>query len=254
MTANNAINNTLQSPFTLGATSVTSTGTQLNLLNGLTVVPINKVIVQTFTGNGTYTPTTGMQFCQIECIGGGGAGGGAANSATIVGCGSGGGAGSYSRKVSTAATIGVSQSVTVGAGGTPGSVGNNPGGNGGDTSVGSICIGKGGTGGGGSDAASGTFTMGGAGGVAGTGDFTPVGEYGDSGLDSTAVGVTGWNSAKGGSSVFGAGGASVSVNVAATAGQNYGSGGAGACTFNSAALAGGAGSAGVVIITEFVSA
>lgn len=37
MAANNSINNTLQSPFNIGATSVTSTGAQLNYLSGLTI-------------------------------------------------------------------------------------------------------------------------------------------------------------------------------------------------------------------------
>src|SRR5574338_310828 len=102
MSTNNAINNTLPSPFNVGATWVTSTGTQLNLLNGLTVVPINKVVVQTFTANGTYTPTTGMVYCIIECVGGGGGGGGTSNSAAgSAGCAASGGAGAYSRKYAT---------------------------------------------------------------------------------------------------------------------------------------------------------
>ena len=164
MTANNAINNTLQTPFNVGATSVTSTGTQLNLLNGLTVVPIDKVVVQTFTSSSTYTPTSGMVYCIIECVGsGGGSGGATASGASTYYTSPGGGGGSYARKFSTAATIGVSQTVTVGAGGTAGAAGGtHDGGNGGDVSVGSICIGKGGSGG------TGTATsVPGAGGVAG---------------------------------------------------------------------------------------
>ena len=82
MTTNNAINNTLASPFTVGATSVTSTGTQLNLLHASTVVPFNKVVVQIFTSSGTYTPTTGMVYAHVkECGGGGGSGGAASTTA-----------------------------------------------------------------------------------------------------------------------------------------------------------------------------
>ena len=63
MTANNAINNTLQTPFNVGATSVTATGAQLNYLTSLTNP--NIIIGGNFTTNPwqrqtTFTgPTTG---------------------------------------------------------------------------------------------------------------------------------------------------------------------------------------------------
>lgn len=60
MATNNSINNTLASPFNVGATSVTSTGVQLNYLSALTAAPINKMNVQKIASNGTYTPTAGM--------------------------------------------------------------------------------------------------------------------------------------------------------------------------------------------------
>jgi len=34
----------------------------------------NKVNVQVFTSNGTFTPSTGMKYCIIEAVGGGGGG------------------------------------------------------------------------------------------------------------------------------------------------------------------------------------
>lgn len=43
---------------------------------------INTPVIQKFTASGTYTPTSGMIFCIIECVGGGGAGG--AGSAGLV--------------------------------------------------------------------------------------------------------------------------------------------------------------------------
>src|ERR1700733_11610103 len=118
MTTNNAINNTLGSPFTVGATSVTTTGTQLNLLNTLTAAPFDIITIQTFTTTGTYTPSAGMKYALIEVVGGGAAAGG--NQAVTTGgsTGSGGGSGGYSRGIFTAATIGASQAVTIGAGGT----------------------------------------------------------------------------------------------------------------------------------------
>src|SRR6266446_9723024 len=71
---------------------------------------IGTVASQVFTANGTYTPTAGMKFAIIECIGGGGGGGGAANAgAGIASSGAGGGAGSHSRKLVTAADIGASK-------------------------------------------------------------------------------------------------------------------------------------------------
>lgn len=217
--------------------------------------PITQVVTQVFVANGTYTPTSGMTYCISECIAGGGAGGGATSGATTGGGGGGGGAGSYSRKVSTAAAIGASQTVTIGAGGTAGTAGNNPGNNGGDTSLGSICIAKGGTGGTGTPG--GNAAGGGAGGIAGTGDVTSVGCIGWDGLGGT---ITTFSSqgGHGGSSPFGSGGRGIATNAAAAiAGGNagnYGSGGGGGISNNnSGAVAGGTGSAGIIIITEFIS-
>ncbi len=72
---------------------------------------------QTFTSSGTYTPTSGMAWIIVEMQG---AGGGAAF--TNAGCiyNSGGGAGGYVRAIYSAATVGASQTVTIGAGGTGG--------------------------------------------------------------------------------------------------------------------------------------
>jgi hypothetical protein len=107
---------------------------------------------QVFAASGTYTPSANMLHCIIECVGGGGSAG---TSGSIYG-GGGGGSGAYSRLLATAATIGASQTVTIGAAGTGGATGANNGTAGGDTSVGTLCIGKGGAfGGGGSSASSG---------------------------------------------------------------------------------------------------
>ena len=148
--------------------------------------------IQVFKTSGTYTPTANMAHCVIQCLGGGGAGGGtptASASSAAAGCG--GGAGGFSQSYVTSATIGASQTVTIGSGGT--GVSNGAGNNGGDTSVGSIVIGKGGTGGiAGSALTTSNIANPGAGsvgGVAGTGDLTFVGGSGGSAIFIVAGGI-----------------------------------------------------------------
>ena len=211
--------------------------------------------IQAFTASGTYTPTAGMIFCIIELVGGGGGGGGcniSSGGARISGAG--GGAGGYSKIVSSAATIGVSQVVTIGSAGAAGTAGGN-GGSGGTTSVGSICVAAGGSGG---LAGTSNRTGGGAGGAAGsgTGDITLTGQsgvnanYGANISNSLIAGV-------GGNSFFGGTTATMNITISSAvgaAGGNYGCGGSGGTDFNNvSARAGGAGSAGYVIITEFIS-
>lgn len=209
-------------------------------------VPLVSVKKQKFTTSGTYTPSTGMLYCIIECLGGGAAGGGVALSSTFGSAG-GGGSGSYSKLVATAATIGSSQSVSIGAGGTAGTAGNNPGGNGGDTSVGTLCIGKGGTGGGGS--AANARSGGGFGGVAGTGDLTGVGATGMAGLP-LANGYGG----RGGDTLWGSGGVETPSSSNGFAGLGYGAGGSGGFDLSSGGnRSGGAGTPGIVFITEYCS-
>jgi hypothetical protein len=79
---------------------------------------VSTIVTQVFTtpGAATYTPTAGMIFCIIECVGGGGGGGGGVASGSGSGLssgGGGGGGGGYSRSLATAATIGASKAVTV---------------------------------------------------------------------------------------------------------------------------------------------
>lgn len=215
-----------------------------------------KVYVQTFTASGTYTPRTGMVTCLIECVGGGGGGGGVATTYNSINSGGGGGgAGGYSQKLATAADIGASKPVTIGAGGSAGPAGNNAGGSGGDTSVGSLCVAKGGSGGGGCPFAG--SAAGGAGGVVGTGDVAAPGMPG-TGLSSVS-GNANWGvlTALGGSSQFGAAAPSLLAGNGAKsngpAALGYGGGGGGGVTSGDAigAAAGGAGSPGFVRITEF---
>ena len=134
--ANPLINSTNANPVTGAGTLVYSninfngTGIGINTttqkLQGSTC--FQSVNIQTFTSSGTYTPTSGMRHCIIECVGNGGGGGGTATAAaSFYNGGGGGGGGGYARKFATAATIGSSQTVTFGATGTGGVAGNNTG-------------------------------------------------------------------------------------------------------------------------------
>lgn len=245
-----------------GVPSIT-TGTTGQVLTGVTggtpsfqapaASGFTTINIQTFTSSGTFTPTANMKYCIIECGGGGGGGGGTASAANSTWtAGGGGGGGGYSKKFASAATIGASQTVTIGAAGAAGASGDNAGGNGGDSSVGTICIGKGGTGGPGSAGSAGVGITGGAGGVAGTGDFTVAGQQGENTYGNSSFPSQG----EGGASLFGFGGRAATTSgttAAGNAGQIYGGGGSGGISFSgTGAMAGGAGAAGIVIITEYI--
>jgi len=212
------------------------------------------VVTQVFTASGTYTPTAGMSRCIIEVVGGGGGGGsGATTGSGNISVAGGGGGGEYARGVFTSTTIGVSQSVTIGGAGTAGTAGG-AGGAGGTSSVGSTIISAVGGSGGSASATGGVAVVasGVAGGTGGTGgDFRVAGGVGNYGMGA----VVGVNSStiggNGGSSYFGGGGLANAYG-AGSAGQNYGSGGGGGCTNGGASQAGGAGAAGIVVITEYI--
>jgi hypothetical protein len=218
-----------------------------------------KVYVQTFTSSGTYTPHAGMVTCLIECVGGGGGGGGVAATTSNSGAAGGGGGGSYAWLLTTAATIGASKAVTIGAGGAGGAAGANAGSAGVDTSVGSLCIGKGGSGGGFSNVSGSVFGgQGGAGGVAGTGTDPLPGNYGFPGMGAVNAVDSPPHGGSGGGTFFGGGarGPAVTSGGTATAGNaataNTGGGGSGAAGYNAGGTAaGGAGGSGYVRITEY---
>lgn len=189
--------------------------------------------IATFSSSGTYTPTPSMTLCDVYMVAGGGAGGTGCLQAASTACSGGGGGGAAGAKVGrfTAAQIGTSQSVTIGAGGTPGTppTSNNTaganGGNGGNTSFGSLLTAYGGGGGAGGQLAttsggggSGAFSVGGAatgasGGAAGVGGLAGgtgvAGSFGSApwtGGSGQGCSATGAVSGSGGSSVFGGGG------------------------------------------------
>lgn len=254
--------------------SVASIGTSGQVLtsNGPAMLPtfqsgpaasVFSINTQVFTSSGTYTPTTGMKYVIVEVVGGGAGGGGCGASVGSNSASGGGGSGGYSRKTISAATIGGSQSVTIGALGAGGAAGNNNGGSGGTTSFGSgpLLQSTGGTGGGGAGATTGIVPGGGGGdgGVGSGGDVNTTGGPGTGGfiISVPAVGNL-ETSGAGGSSFFGGGGA-LSVSLGGTGsipGDNansYGGAGSGAVTDNVATgVAGGNGFGGICIVTEYI--
>ena len=212
--------------------------------------------VQTFTSDGTYTPTTGMAYCIVEAMGGGGGGGGcdSTNGGNEIAAAAGGANGAYVRGVFSAAQIGVSKAVTIGAGGAGGS-GNNTGSTGQSTVLDTLITAVGAAGGQGSAAEPLTSSVGpGECATGSSGGYlqTP----GSPGSVSYATAVFGF-SGSGGSGIFGSGGTSLSLHVTSAsngnAGRGYGSGGGGALnTGVVGSKTGGAGANGVLVVTEFI--
>lgn len=222
---------------------------------------IKSVVVRTFSSSGTYVPTSGMLYCDIDEVGAGGAGGGTVATTALGQCAAGGGGGSGARSKGrfTAAQIGASQSIIIGNGGT--GVAGASGNNGSSTSVGTLITASGGIGG----LVSNVITtgsigvLGGAGGNATTGN--DINTPGNAGSPS-AIYASANNAAIGGGgapSVLGGGTQSVralsSVSNGLSAAANTGAGGSGAAVGNivSAAATGGNGGSGKITITEYVA-
>lgn len=98
----------------------TGTAGQVNVINNLsTSTAFTGIVGRSFTSSGTYTPTSSpaaMKFCIVDVHGSGGNGGGASNTvASNLSLGGGGGSGAFSRSLYTAAQIGISQVITIGA-------------------------------------------------------------------------------------------------------------------------------------------
>ena len=221
---------------------------------------VTSVITQSFTSSGTYTPTAGMAYAQFELMGGGGGGGGVAITTSVYAAGGGGGGGEYASGVLSAATIGVSQAITIGAGGAGGAIGNNPGNAGGTTSLGGLITALGGGGGSGGPAGTSRInpgSFGGTGGIGGTlrfqGDWGGWGQVG-TGTGQVSGGIGGGGRFSGGvdqNLIFAGAGA---VFSAGKNGIGYGGGGSGAAAFSQATgFAGGNGSDGLVLVTEYIA-
>jgi hypothetical protein len=233
------------SSFNTRTGAITLTTADVSGAGGLTGFVIT---TQSFTATGaaTYTPPANLVYAVVEVIGGGASGGPVAGAANVYGGAGGGGSGAYARSTLSAAQIGASQPVTVGAGGTATPT---AGANGATSSFGSLVSAGGG--------ASGTA---GPIGVPGQGSQTGVGQL----VRAGGAGGPGWTGVGNGAAYGGFGGsvwggyvagsvATANTGVTpAAARANSGAGGSGAATNNFAQNnAGGNGAAGIVFVTEF---
>lgn len=210
-----------------------------------------QVVAYTATGTfdkADYPNITGVRVRVVA--GGGGGGGAAATGASEAAVGSCGGAGGYAEAWIDAGSLSASETVTVGAGGSGGTAGNNNGSTGGASSFGTHAVTAGGAGGSGMANTSGNnVRTGGAGGTASAGDVQIEGGDGGGslvvgGLD-CAVGV-------GGASYFGGGAACPSTDTAGEAGTAYGAGGSGGRNgASTTAVAGGDGAGGLVVVEVY---
>lgn len=205
------------------------------------------------SSSGTYTTSPNCNTILVEGVGGGGGGGGTATAASSASVGVPGGGGTYGWKVFSV-TPSTGYTIVVGAAGTAGAAGG-PGGAGGLSSftVGGVTMSVPGGSGGTNTVASTVASIlpGAAGGTAASNvDFGMAGQAG--GL---AIRLSGTVAASenGGSSPLGAGGLATALSAGAgNAGTGFGSGGSGGLTLNgSAAVAGGAGTQGLLIVWEF---
>lgn len=238
------------------------------ILTLLGAFSVQNVQVFTATGANTYNPTSGMKSCLVLSTGAGGGGGGTdvAAAASRPAAGGGGGAGGTCLELFSAATIGASQTVTIGVGGTAGSNTGGAGGAGGNTTFGALHTATGGAAGSGSGAVAATVAAaaGGGGGVPTGGLLNINGGAGSDGwglcCDGTTDimlafggggGVSFWGGAGRQQITIAAGLASIASGAGA-AGSAFGSGGGGAFNQNDInGAVGGIGANGVCVVIEF---
>src|SRR3990167_5641665 len=229
-------------------------------IGALPALAFNSVNTQTISATGafTYTPTVGTKYAIFEIQGAGGGSGGSTGAGGQTAASGPGGGGAYRKILVTGSANLAAITGSVGAGGTAGAAGNNSGGTGGSTTLdinsGTTWTAGGGVGGGGqtssaSSKAGGTIGTGGANsaGTNGTSVWGNSGGTGGYGF-SNGADVTVYMAGKGGASFL----ASPALNGGAV--RNFGGGAAGVLNGSGGDLAGQAGAAGIVIVTEFISA
>lgn len=208
--------------------------------------------IQVFYSSGIYNPTPGTKKVIVEMVGGGGGGAGSRSASSgQISVGGAGGAGSYAKGQFTQNFSGVQ--ITVGAKGAGGTSSWPYASDGGASSFGSLITAAGGSAG---QPAGPTnsfpFTTVAAVVSAGANGANIIGTPGQGASASIAVSAEVVTESPGGSSQFGAGGFITAFNANGINGSGYGSGG-GPSKVNggNAAVAGGDGSQGLVIVWEY---
>lgn len=232
--------NTLQD---IDESSLKNGGTLRNIYNYTydgTDIFINGVDQNNAANTINWTKPSGLRYIIVKGQGAGGGGGASTTTANTVGNGGGGGA--YFYKKILAASLGATETITIGALGAGGATTSGNGSNGGNTSFGAHATANGGNGGGNGSGSPG------AGGTATGGDLNIPGQSGSGG---GLVGSTVTRPGEGGDSMFGFGGVRQGTgNETGQNGSGYGSGGAGGHN-TSASRAGGNGTAGLITIEEY---
>lgn len=218
------------------------------LLNPTQNIPVTYLNTQTFTSNGTYTPTAGTRW--IKAIVKGGGGGGRSVGSTGFGAAHAGAGGGEGATAIYEGPVPVPTAVTIGAGGAANS-------DGAQSSLGALATAPGGSAGGAPTTTSAGIpgvSVGGPGGVVGTGTQTFPGQRGENGTATTdnnagTSAVGGCGAGPGGGPGSATSGVSQGDGGAAT-GRGSGGGGAGSARGGGAGT-GGAGLGGYVIVEEY---
>ena len=260
MATNNAVNTTLSGQSGTGSfagttsptfvTPVLGTPTSGNLSNCTNTGGLRSFQILESGTAATYTKPANVTSILVQMVGGGGAGGGAAAGASGVAAGGGGGGGGYVEKFIAAASS--TYTYTVGAGGTVGTAGNNPGNDGGNTTFSGLTDaaigGSGGNGMASTSVAAAKVALGGLGGnVTPTDTLAISGGAGQTGIVTLGVGASG----SGGYSRFGSASLPRAVSADGVVGVGFGAGGSGGFTLTATNRTGGAGAAGLIVVWEF---
>lgn len=240
-----------------GVTSALQTqldGKQLGnakLTNAVATGIMTNYTVTTITNTGVslYTVPSGVRWINVKCVGGGAGGGGVDGATSQSAAAGGGGSGGYA-ETNILGSLAASYIVTIGTNGLGGAAGNNNGSVGGSTLFTNILTAGGGLGGIGDASAAGVgYALGGAGAAqTASGNIYSGGSPGGNGICiSSALAASGAGASCG---HWGGGGAPQEAAVGANA-TGHGAGGSGAAVITNTDRAGGNGSPGIIVITEF---
>lgn len=213
---------------TFGAPSTTNKFITQEYNSSATGLPVVRTYLNAVSP-ATWTKPAGLKYVIVEVQASGGNG---ANATATDRKGGGGGGGGYARKLIAAASLGTTETVTIGAIGVT-------------SSFGAHCSANSGT------SATADSSFGAAGGTATGGDINIAGQAGTNGPGTTAstIALSGF----GGNSVLGLGGMGVLEDSPGQAATGYGAGGSGANALGVTDRNGGNASPAIVIVTEYFS-